>query len=87
MGWIPTSAWLSYVTVDAPASRLTYDLAADVSGNGHPSLTAAALVPAVTLRAPTSGQSGWRPTAVLAGIGFLLLLLGTIGYLDRKRRA
>ena len=87
MGWIPASAWLSYVTVDAPASSLTYDLAADVSGNGHPSFTAAALVPAVTLRAPASGQSGWRPIAVLAGIGFLLLLLGTIGYLDRRRRA
>jgi len=87
MGWIPTSAWLSYVTVDAPASSLTYDLAADVSGNGHPSFTAAALVPAVTLRAPTSGQSGWWPIAVLAGIGFFLLLLGTIGYLDRGRRA
>jgi len=87
MGWIPTSAWLSYVTVDAPASSLTYDLAADVSGNGHPSLTAAALVPAVTLRAPASGQSGWRPIAVLAGTGFLPPLLGTIGYLDSRRRA
>jgi hypothetical protein len=87
MAWIPASAWLSYITVHAPASSLTYDLAADVSGNGHPSLTAAALVPAVTLRAPASSQSGWRPTAVLAGIGFLVLLLATIGYLDRRRRA
>jgi hypothetical protein len=87
MGWIPTSAWLSYVTVDAPASSLTYDLAADVSGHGHPSYTAAALVPAVTLRAPPSGQSGWRPIAMLAGTGFLLLLLGTIGYLGSRRRA
>jgi hypothetical protein len=87
MGWIPTSAWLSYLTVDAPASSLTYDLAADVSGHGHPSLTAAALGPAVTLRAPASGQSGWWPIAVLAGVGLVLLLPGTIGYLDRRRRA
>jgi len=87
MGWILTSAWLSYVTVDAPASSLSYDLAADVSGTGHPSYTAAALVPAVTLRAPASGQSGWRPVAALAGIGFVLLLLGTIGYLGSRRRA
>jgi Uncharacterized protein conserved in bacteria (DUF2330) len=87
MGWIPASAWLSYVTVDARASSLTYDLAADVSGNGHPSFTAAALVPAVTLRAPASGQSGWWPVAVLAGIGFLLLLLAAIGYLGSRRRA
>jgi hypothetical protein len=87
MGWIPTSAWLSYVTVDAPASGLTYDLSADVSGHGHPSFTAAALVPAVTLRAPASGQSGWWPTAVPAGIGLLVLLLGTIGYVHRRRRA
>jgi len=87
MGWIPTSAWLSYVTVEAPASSLTYDLAADVSGNGHPSFTAAALVPAVTLRVPASGQSGWRPIAVLAGLGCLLLFLTTIGYLGSRRRA
>jgi Uncharacterized protein conserved in bacteria (DUF2330) len=87
MGWIPSSAWLSYITVDARASSLTYDLAADVSGNGHPSLTAAALVPAVTLRVPTSDQSGWWPIAVLVGIGFLMLLPGTLGYLDRRRRA
>jgi hypothetical protein len=86
MGWIPTSAWLSYVTVDAPASSLTYDLAADVSGHRHPSFTAAALVPAVTLRAPASGQPGWWPIAVLAGIAFFLLL-GTIGYLGSRRHA
>jgi hypothetical protein len=87
MGWIPTSAWLSYVTVDAAASGLTYDLAADVSGNGRPSYTAAALVPAVTLHAPPSGQSAWRVIAVLAPIGFLLLLLGAIGHLASRRRA
>src|SRR5258708_11075620 len=57
MGWIPTSASLSYVTVTAPPSSLTHDLASDVSGNGHPSLTAAALVPAVYLPATPSRPS------------------------------
>jgi hypothetical protein len=85
MGWIPTSAWLSYLSVGAPAPSLTYDLAADVSGKGHPSLTAAALVPPVNLRAPTASRSGWWTIAGLAGIGSLVLVLGMIGYLHNRR--
>ncbi len=45
MDWIAPSGWLSYLTVDAPAASLDYDLAADVSGSGRPSLSAAALPP------------------------------------------
>jgi len=43
MGWIPGSAWLSYLKLASPASALTYDLSADVSGAGRPSVTAAGL--------------------------------------------
>ena len=32
MEWIPTSAWLSKVRVDAAAIQLNYDLAVDASG-------------------------------------------------------
>jgi hypothetical protein len=74
MGWIPQTAWLSYLKVNSPASSLTYDLAADVSGAGRPSATAAALsfvAPAV----PRGGGSWWwiafiGLSAVTVGLGF-----------------
>jgi hypothetical protein len=43
MGWVPTSAWLTKLSIDAPASALTFDLAVDASGQGEPSRRAAGL--------------------------------------------
>lgn len=43
MEWIPRSAWLSKVRVDAAAAELRYDLAIDASGQGTPSRLAAGL--------------------------------------------
>jgi hypothetical protein len=37
MSWVPTSAWLTKIAVDARASQLSYDLAIDASGQGMPS--------------------------------------------------
>lgn len=37
MEWVPSSAWLTKVTVDAGAAQLGYDLAIDASGGGAPS--------------------------------------------------
>jgi hypothetical protein len=37
MSWVPASAWLTKVAVDAQASQLSYDLAIDASGQGMPS--------------------------------------------------
>ena len=61
MGWIPDSGWLSYLKVDSPAHALTYDLAADVSGAGRPSVTAAGLsFQPVALPVPHhSSELGW----------------------------
>ena len=36
MGWVPDEFWLTYLRVNAPAGDLTYDLAIDGSGAGHP---------------------------------------------------
>jgi hypothetical protein len=36
MGWVPSSGWLTYLAVDAPAGSLDFDLAVDASG-GVPS--------------------------------------------------
>jgi hypothetical protein len=43
MGWIPDTAWLSKVRIDAAASDLRFDLAIDASGQGSPSRLAAGL--------------------------------------------
>ena len=36
MGWVPDRFWLTYLRVDTQAADLTYDLAIDGSGAGHP---------------------------------------------------
>ena len=43
MAWVPASAWLTRLNIDAAASDLTYDLAVDASGQGQPSRRAAGL--------------------------------------------
>lgn len=41
MDWMPSSMWLTFIRVDAPASTLGYDLAIDATGANQPSLQAA----------------------------------------------
>ena len=43
MEWIPGSAWLTQVRIDAAAPQLRFDLAIDASGQGSPSRLAAGL--------------------------------------------
>jgi hypothetical protein len=43
MEWVPSSAWLTKVAVGAQASKLTFDLAIDASGQEAPSRVAAGL--------------------------------------------
>ena len=43
MEWIPDSAWLSKIAIDADAPQLSFDLAIDASGAGAPSRIAAGL--------------------------------------------
>jgi hypothetical protein len=43
MEWIPSSAWLTKVRIDAAAPQLRFDLAIDASGNRAPSPVAAGL--------------------------------------------
>jgi hypothetical protein len=70
MGWVPRSAWLSKLRIDAAAGDLRYDLAIDASGQGQPSRLAAGLdVPSVT---PPPD----RTTPVLLGFAAALVLLG-----------
>ena len=43
MGWVPTSAWLTKVAIDAAAPQLSFDLAIDASGANAPSRIMAGL--------------------------------------------
>ena len=43
MEWVPTTAWLTKVAIDADAPQLGYDLAIDASGAGSPSRVDAGL--------------------------------------------
>ena len=88
MGWIPASGWLSYMTVDSSAANLTYDLAADASGAGRPSLTAAALLPpAPPLRPPAPGRPWWELALTVGWSAALVAtaIAGFTGYLRRRR--
>ena len=74
MGWVPTSAWLSQVSIDAPVSALDYDLAVDASGQGAPSRVAAGLaLPSLPDRvAPPTvdlGRLGLAVLVVVLGLG------------------
>jgi hypothetical protein len=76
MGWMPQAAWFSYLKVDSPASTLNYDLAADVSGAGRPSLMAAGLPsdPVALPSTPPASNPWWwigllGLAAVIGGTG------------------
>jgi hypothetical protein len=85
MRWIAPSAWLSYLTVDAPAAGLKYDLAADTSGAGRPSLRAAALTAyhPGDLVVTHHGDSGWWRTAAI--ISAAVSGLAVAGFWTRRR--
>ena len=76
MGWIPSSAWLTYLKIDTPASTLTNDLAIDASGYGHPDPVAAGFAPTVPVL-PTS-----TPIA-LVGV-FAVVLLALVAVATRR---
>jgi hypothetical protein len=89
MGWVAPAGWLSYLTVDAPAPSLTYDLAADVSSRAHPSPIAAALAPPrgqILTASTRAGSDGWWWTAGLGAAGLGILLAVPMLLVHRRRR-
>ncbi len=69
MDWVPDSSWLTYVRIDAPAARITGDLAVAASG-GTPSLAATGLTAstAVRLRPGTDADDGSVTWLVVVGV-------------------
>jgi hypothetical protein len=79
MGWIPQRAWFSYLKVNSPPEKLTYDLAADVSGAQRPSLAAAAYPAPGRLLTPPPSRTWWLGPVALGA------LLGAAGFVGGQR--
>jgi hypothetical protein len=77
MSWVPSSAWLTQLTVNSSAADLRYDLAVDASGQGTPSRLAAGLDPGPY---PLQLQGFGGPA------GIALMLLGIPMALVLRRR-
>jgi hypothetical protein len=74
MKWIPESAWLTQVRIDARAPELRFDLAIDASGQNAPSLRDAGFAPYGPAPVPPSGTSLW---VLLLGLALSLPLAAT----------
>jgi hypothetical protein len=79
MGWVPSSAWLTKVHIDAAAPQLGFDLAIDASGAGAPSRIMAGLdlpgSPLVVDRATDRVLIMVGLTLMAGGIGGILLMV------------
>jgi hypothetical protein len=76
MEWVPHDMWLSYLTVEAPASELDYDLAVSTTPDVAPSPVDAGVERAKTLplRLPR-GVPVWPITGTIAGLAFVAVLI------------
>ena len=79
MGWVPNSAWLTKVRIDASASQLAFDLAIDATGRGAPSYVDAGLV------VPTPGLTSNEALRLILGLGMIVLGVGGLLLLVRWR--
>ncbi len=78
MDWVPSSAWLTEVAVDADASQLTYDLAIDASGANNPSpIDAGFDLPSIG-QATKAVSSGMEPTRVVLALAVALLGIAAV---------
>jgi hypothetical protein len=78
MDWVPQSAWLTKIAIDASASQLSYDLAVDAKGTS-PSRIAAGLESPAGSSAPMTEE--------IAVIGIALAALGAIFLLRKAQPA
>jgi hypothetical protein len=78
MGWVPDRFWLTYLRVDAAAGDLTYDLAIDGSGAGHPDAAMTGL--------GSGAIQAAGPVPTLTVIAVLLALLVAIAAAARNER-
>jgi hypothetical protein len=79
MEWVPTSAWLTKVRIDASAEQLGFDLAIDASGAGAPSYVDAGLA------LPSPGMTPIEAVRLLFGLGLIGIAVGGVVLLVRWR--
>jgi hypothetical protein len=77
MGWMPERMWFSYLSLDAPAAELDYDLAVTTEPGVTPSLVDAGVSEgdAVPVLPPAKALPAW-PFVVAAVAGASVLLVG-----------
>jgi hypothetical protein len=80
MDWVPRSAWLSKIRIDAKAPQLRFDLAIDASGAGQPSRVAAGLDLPGAVDRFVSSTIRW-----IMGLGLMVGGTGGIILLIRRR--
>ncbi|HEU0171372.1 MAG TPA: DUF2330 domain-containing protein [Acidimicrobiales bacterium] len=76
MGWMPERMWFSYLSLDAPAAELDYDLAVAARPGVTPSLVDAGVpeADAVPVLPPSEGLPAWPfAVAAVAGVGVLVV--------------
>jgi len=79
MEWVPESAWLTKVRIDASADQLGFDLAIDASGAGSPSFVDAGLV------VPTPGLTSNDALRLILALGMIVVGIGGLLLLVRWR--
>jgi len=79
MDWVPTSAWLTKVRIDASAAQLGFDLAIDASGAGAPSYVDAGLA------LPTPGMTPLEALRLIFGLALIGIAVGGAVLLVRWR--
>jgi Uncharacterized protein conserved in bacteria (DUF2330) len=82
MSWVPTSAWLTKVDIDAAAPQLRFDLAIDASGAGAPSRVMAGL----DLPGTPSVAVDRTAETIRIALGLILTVVGIGGILVLTRR-
>ena len=82
MGWVPTSGWLTKVSIDAAATDLTFDLAIDASGAGAPSRVMAGLDRPGDCRRPIGPR---RSSALVVGLALTIGGIGVSSCSSRRR--
>jgi len=81
MDWVPDSAWLTKIAIDANAPQLSYDLAVDTSGANAPSRVAAGLEMPGAPDPTVMDAMRW-----FAGMSFIGVGIGAVIWLIAKHR-
>jgi hypothetical protein len=88
MEWVPSDMWLSYLTLDAPAGDLDYDLAVSTQPGVAPAAADAGVeraAEAVPVPGPGDGRSVW-PVALGASAAVALAAGAAVAITRRRTR-